>query len=146
MVSREEIVAAARSFIDTPWVHQGRLPGRGLDCVGVPVMVGKTLALPAFDIYETPPYHEMAKWNEFLGHFRAQLEEIDRRSARPGDVLCFRQFRYPCHCGIMSGPGIADEPRFVHSYRRRGRVVEEHYTDQWKNLTMAAFRYPGVED
>ncbi len=34
-MKREDFVRVARSYIGTPFHHQGRLPGVGLDCAGV---------------------------------------------------------------------------------------------------------------
>ena len=31
---RDDIVAAAREYLDTPFVHQGRVKGVGIDCAG----------------------------------------------------------------------------------------------------------------
>jgi len=44
MVTRAEIIAEARTWLKTPWRHQGRLKGIACDCVGhivcVPARVG----------------------------------------------------------------------------------------------------------
>lgn len=47
---REQIVASARSIIGTPYVHQGRVKGVGVDCVGTILIVAKELNLTQFEI------------------------------------------------------------------------------------------------
>ncbi|MBI1313693.1 hypothetical protein GC176_20565 [bacterium] len=143
MVKRAEIIEAARSCLGTKWVHQGRVPGQGIDCAGVILYTGKVLGVTD---YEPPPYQRNAKWNEFLKHFQLCFEEIQIADVRPGDILVFRQEVFPCHCGIMTDPDEQGNLRFVHSYLIRHKVVEERYSNEWRTLTRAAFRYPGVED
>jgi hypothetical protein len=46
----EQILAAARSWLGTPWRHQGRLKGVAVDCGGLIIGVGKELGLLDFDI------------------------------------------------------------------------------------------------
>ena len=40
MIARADIVAAARSLIGTPFRHQARLPGVGIDCLNLIGEVG----------------------------------------------------------------------------------------------------------
>jgi cell wall-associated NlpC family hydrolase len=46
MTSPHGIVNAARSMLNTPFVHQGRLPGVGLDCVGVVALACERAGVP----------------------------------------------------------------------------------------------------
>ena len=45
--TRADAVRVARTYIDTPFQHMGRLPGVGLDCAGVLVCVARELSLVA---------------------------------------------------------------------------------------------------
>jgi cell wall-associated NlpC family hydrolase len=47
-VDPTEIVAAARSWLGTPWRHQGRLKGIAVDCGGLIIGVGRELRLLDF--------------------------------------------------------------------------------------------------
>ena len=42
---REQIVSVARAAVGTPWHHQGRVAGLGLDCIGLLVHVARELDL-----------------------------------------------------------------------------------------------------
>ena len=44
-----EILAAARTWLGTPWRHQGRLKGVAVDCGGLILGVGRELGLLDFD-------------------------------------------------------------------------------------------------
>lgn len=48
-IDRVEIVAMARSWLGTPWIHQGRLKSVGVDCGGLIIGVGKETGLLDFD-------------------------------------------------------------------------------------------------
>lgn len=140
MVTQAEFVAKAREALGTPWKHMGRVVPYALDCVGLLLW---TLRQTNLNHYEPPAYDESAKWHQFVGFFREHLPEIKLADLRPGDVIIFRQFTFPCHCGILTEAG--PDPKFIHSYRLRGQVVEERYTDRWKKVSVTAFRVPGVE-
>jgi hypothetical protein len=138
-----DIIAAAEQTIGTPWVHEGRHPKLGLDCIGV---VLHTCRATGFSDYEPPPYPRHAQWYQFEKEFARFLIRVPNALARPSDILVFRQEIFPCHCGVMSNPRRTGEPQFIHGYIPRGRVVEEIYTDEWKRKTRAVFRFPGLED
>ena len=52
MTSRADVVAAALAWTDTPFHHQARLKGVGVDCVGLVIGVARELGLiaPDFDV------------------------------------------------------------------------------------------------
>lgn len=143
MTTRADIISYARETTDTPWVHQGRMPHVGIDCAGVVLYVARRAGVTDF---EPPPYDRHARWEDFLGYFQQHLPQIEINDARPGDVLIFRQEKYPCHCGIMTSPDPDGTPRFIHGYALRRKVTEERYTADWRKLTRAAFKYPNLED
>mgnify|MGYP003457874926 CR=1 FL=1 len=51
---RSEITAAALSMVGSPFHAQGRLPGIGLDCIGVIVCVARALNIPHTDVTAYP--------------------------------------------------------------------------------------------
>jgi len=138
-VTAAEFVAKAREAIGTPWHHQGRVVPIGVDCVGLLLWTLRQLDI---NHYEPPPYPRTALWGQFIGYFRNHLIEVPITDLRPGDVLIFRQSVYPCHCGILTEAGA--DPKFIHSYLTRKKVVEERLTMQWKPVLVTAFRVPGV--
>lgn len=133
----------ARSFVGTPFRHQGRIPGVGLDCVGV---VAKTAHLLGISDYDWTNYQRRASWaGEFESHFSRNMDRVRVPDIRAGHVAIFRQEGFPCHCGVIgsrSGRGLS----LIHAYLPRRAVVEEDFIGEWTagDRIMAAFAYRGV--
>ena len=141
---RDEIVAAARSWLGTPYRHQASRKGAGCDCLGLVRGVWRELVGP--EPVPAPPY--TPDWAEVTGEetllkaARTHLVEVPLGSARAGDVLVFRMATgVPAkHCGVLSAPG-----RIVHAYWGRA-VVETRLVPWWQRRAVAAFAFPGVEE
>jgi cell wall-associated NlpC family hydrolase len=135
---RAQVVSEARGWLGVPFRHQGRTRA-GLDCVGLLVVVGRALGLPAYDV---TGYTRRAQGMGFIEHFRANLEEVAPGSARFGDVLVFVETVYPCHTGIMSERhGV---PHLIHAHAPRRLVLEEPFAGEWRDKLRFAFRFPGA--
>jgi NlpC/P60 family putative phage cell wall peptidase len=140
---RDEIVAAARDWIGTPYRHQASLKGAGCDCLGLVRGVWRELvgaepeAMPAY----TPDWAEALGQETLLAAARRHLREVPVGAARDGDVLVFRMgMGVPAkHCGILAGDSV------VHAYWGRS-VVETRLVNWWRRRVVAAFEFPGMED
>jgi NlpC/P60 family putative phage cell wall peptidase len=140
---RAAIVAAARGWIGTPYVHQQARKGAGCDCLGLVRGVWRETCGPEPEA--VPPYTQ--DWSEAVGDerlwraARRWLRERPAAAAEPGDVLLFRMRTGAVakHLGIMSGPA-----QFVHAYSGRG-VVESALTLAWRRRVVAAFAFGGAD-
>ena len=141
--SRPAIVAAARLWLGTPYLHQASLIGVGCDCLGLLRGVWR-------DLYgvepETPgPY--TADWAEAAGQerlaaaARRHCVEIAPASARAGDILLFRwRAGLPAkHVGILT---CGD--RMIHAHD--GAMVAEVPLGLWRRRIACALSFPGVHD
>jgi len=144
---RSQIVAAAREWIGTPYVHQASLLGVGCDCLGL--VRGVFRQLFGAEPEDVPPYSP--DWSEASGDerlwraARRHLLEVERGCVRPGDMILMRmrEGMVAKHVGIAA-EGVAG-PTLIHAYSRRG-VVESPMTQSWSRLTVAAFAFPGSND
>jgi hypothetical protein len=141
-ITRAQILTAARAYLGAPFRHQGRSPA-GMDCVGLLVLVGRTLGYPHRDV---TGYSRRATGMGFLEHFHAHLDEIAPRDARVGDVLVFVESVYPCHTGILSAVAGTDVPHLIHAHALRGCVIEEPLIGEWPAKLRFAFRFRGIEE
>jgi len=141
--SQAHIVAEARSWIGTPYVHQASCKGAGADCLGL--VRGVWRAVLGEEPESVPPYSP--DWGE-----AARLETLQTAAlrwlrpspfpaVRPADVLLFRMCdgRVAKHLGIASG-----SDRFIHAYSGHG-VFESRLTAPWARRIVARFRFPVPE-
>lgn len=140
-VRRDDIVAEARAWLDTPWRHQGRTREHGIDCAGLVVKVAHGLDLSAYD---TTNYQRNARDDAFVCHFRENMIEKPVRDRQPGDVLLFRDHVFSCHSGIMTMK--KGKPHFIHAYARYRKVTEQPLDEEWINKLTYCFQFHDVED
>lgn len=136
MIPRDAVVAAAREWIGTPFHHQGRLKGVGVDCVGVVIGVVKELGISDFDV---GGYGHRPDSQEMERLARQLMAEVPPAAARPGDVLLIEVDRQPQHLAFVTGAGM------LHAYAPLRRVVEHRIDEGWRARIVAAFSLPGVE-
>lgn len=131
MTLADQILEHARRCLDTPFAHQGRVIGRGLDCAGVAFYVLDQLGLPYDDLkgYPRTPYRGMLK-----AAMDAQPSLRQVATPEPGDILLMRITKEPQHVAIYTGPGI------IHSYATVEKVVEHDLDDDWRGRIIQAYR------
>lgn len=141
---RAAIVAAARGWIGTPYLHQASLKGAGSDCLGLVRGVWREVVGPEPE--PPPPYSP--DWAEALGR-EAMLEACrrwlvdvtDDRVIAPGDVIVFRwRPDVPAkHAAIA-----VDAGSIIHAYQ--GHAVQEVALPQaWVRKVAGIFEFSGVE-
>jgi NlpC/P60 family putative phage cell wall peptidase len=134
------IVAEARSWIGTPYHHQGSLKGVGCDCIGLVRGVWRAVigpepeAMPAY----SRDWGEAAGAESLLALGRRYFRAVAIEDMAPGDVVVFRMrdHRIAKHCGILTAPD-----RFVHA-QERVPVAEVAMSDWWRRRVVGAFRFP----
>lgn len=143
MTSGRSVVAEARSWIGTPYLHQASVKGAGTDCLGLLRGVwGRLLgaepeAVPAY----TDDWAEPARKEVLLEAASRWLVRKDPADATIGDVLLFRMRDgfIAKHLGIQTE--IECEPAFVHAYTGHG-VVESPLSHPWQRRIAARFSFP----
>jgi len=136
-----EIVAIARTWIGTPYIHQASVKGAGCDCLGL--LRGVWRELRGEEPEDIPAYSP--DWAEATGNetlytaLGRHLDEIAPRDIAPGDVVLFRMAaRGPAkHCGIVAGRDGAFT--LIHARKDR-RVREEPFSPLWRQKLAFAFR------
>ncbi len=137
------IVAEARAWIGTPYLHQASVKGAGADCLGLLRGLWRALYGPEPEV--VPAYTE--DWAE-PDHREVLLEAAGRlliakpkAEAEAGDVLVFRmrEGSIAKHLGIQSEVGAA--AAFIHSYTDHG-VIESPLSQPWERRIAARFAFP----
>jgi NlpC/P60 family putative phage cell wall peptidase len=140
---QEQIIAAARAWLGTPYVHQGAARGAGCDCLGLvrgvwrAVIGAEPEAVPAYSMDWSEPQGQEQLWAAALRHLRAK----PLQAAAGGDVILFRMRARGVakHLGIQTSTGPA--PRFIHAYSGHG-VVESPLSAPWQRRIVARFAFP----
>ncbi len=152
MTARHRIVAEARSWLGTPFQHQARLKGVGVDCIQLCIGVGEATGVLSVDA---------AVYRRFQGYGRqpsprrmGEALAMHCRRIEPADVLigdmAWLEWRdeLPMHLAIIGEADGADGPRrtLIHAYARVGRVVEHGLVAEWPDRISSYWRYPGLID
>lgn len=133
------LVQEARTWIGTPFVHQGRTKGAGCDCLGLVVGVLSAFGHePEVPVYSDNP---QLKDNALFYNGLISYLKVSREVPDVGQILGFSLRRNGplAHIGILSQLGPI--PRFIHAYSTYG-VVESALTDAWQRRIVARFELP----
>jgi NlpC/P60 family putative phage cell wall peptidase len=135
-----KVIAAARSWLGTPYHDQASLKGVGCDCLGLARGVWREVV--GDEPFIVPPYSR--DWGEtglrevLAEGARGAMIEIAPEHAGAGALLLFRMMPRAIakHVGILTEVGT-----FIHAYERLG-VIEEPLTSSWRRRIAFAFLFP----
>lgn len=136
MTTAAQVVECARSFIGTPYAHQGRARGHGIDCAGLVICVAQMCGISSFDLRA---YGRQPDPAQMLHLLREHLDPVRMAKRAPGDVLSFAYWRGRVqHLGLLVSADI-----FVHSIDRHG-CIEQRLAGPWEHRLRAVYRFRGV--
>jgi cell wall-associated NlpC family hydrolase len=120
-VTRQFVVAEAKSWLGTPYHHRGRLKGIGVDCAQFPLLVYAAAGLfEAFETGDYPPgWHLHRNEERYLAAVTARARAIGETDLQPGDFALFRIGRCFSHGAI-----VIAWPRLIHAVLG-ARVMED---------------------
>ncbi|MEL6452017.1 MAG: NlpC/P60 family protein [Pseudomonadota bacterium] len=143
---QERIIAEARAWVGTPYVHQMAAKGAGCDCLGLVRGVWRGVIgqeperPPAYSMDWSEPEGEERLWAAALRH----LTPKPLAEAAAGDVILFRMRATAVakHLGIQTATGGVAS--LVHAYSGHG-VVESPLSAPWARRVVARFAFPVKE-
>lgn len=129
MITSNDIVAYARTWIGTRWVHQGRGPN-GIDCAGLLVQTAAHFDLPHEDLCG----YGRAPNKAFYQQIKRYTLPVRPKTPINGAIGIFNDSIMPCHTGIF----VVDSTGRVtvihaESWPKR-RVHEQGYDDSLQSL------------
>ena len=149
MITRLQIVHNARSWITTPYAHQGRTRGKGADCLfhlaiceelGIADKYGAPIKASDYPEYDHQP-------KDAFIHEEAVRRLIRKSAAEllPGDMVILRYGgAIPTHSAIV-GEFASPNYKTLTIIHCDGRAIVEHsLTGGWKKRVVAAFSFPNV--
>lgn len=141
-MTRREIVTFSRLLVGTAFHHQGRLPGVGLDCAGVLIVIGRHFGIvaPDFDITgysRTPSGRDMLTWLE------RYMVPTPQRQMAAGDAVAMIVDADPQHLGVLANHAHGGLS-IIHATRDRG-VIETRLMFSRAQRFVAAYAFPGIQ-
>ena len=139
----DKVVAAARSWIGTPYRHQASCKNAGTDCLGLlrgvwrEVLGEEPERPPAYSKDWSEPSRIEVLWRAAERHLLLKSLEDEA----PGDVLLFRmrEGAVAKHLGIVGQ--IGNGASFIHAFSGHG-VVESPLSAPWQRRIVARFKFP----
>jgi NlpC/P60 family putative phage cell wall peptidase len=126
------MIAAARSCLGTPFHHQGRSPGVGLDCIGLIVIA---LRAAGFTVHDRADYGRRPDGKSLVAALHAHgAHPVPTLAA--GDIVLFRYDGQPQHAALATGPD-----RMIHSFAPAGKVVETALGAYWRRRLIGIYRF-----
>lgn len=145
-ITRQKIKEIALSMRGVPFLHQGRDPRTGLDCVGLLVALGQKIGYP--EIFDVEGYRRTPSANVIKSVLGQNCDEIPIEQAGVGDIFLMRMHgRKPRHTSIL----IEDaedltrniQPAIIHANYDGVRVdLVANFPAAWY---VAGFRVRGLE-
>lgn len=128
------MIATARACLGTPFHHQGRTPGVGLDCIGLIVVAARAAGIV---IEDRTDYDRRPDGQDLLAALRAH-GLTPAESCAAGDILLFRYDRQPQHVALATGTDS-----MIHSFAPARAVVETAIGDYWRRRLCGIYRFHG---
>lgn len=147
MITRTQVVTAARGWLGTPWKHQASVKAVGADCIGLVGGVALEVGLAEAKAWAADPkckgYGRAPDPSMLLLACDMYLERIAIGAAKPADILLFKNDGgvHPQHFAIVSEPGY-----IIHAFAQSRKVAENRLDDAWKSRIVRAYRYRGIID
>jgi hypothetical protein len=137
---QQEIIKSARSFLGTPFVHQGRSEC-GVDCLGLLILISKTLNLRSRNgelLHECDilTYSRTPDADLLYQTLKNCLNETDKPQL--GAVALLNIADNPQHLGII-GDYIAGGFSLIHAYQTAGKVIENNFDISWQRRSVSFF-------
>lgn len=144
MPTRQQIVAEARTWLDTRYLHQGRRKGVGVDCIGLAGMVALATGVAGAQEWyadQTMHCYGITPDPDFLwAACNRFLDPIAPADATLADLLVMAFPRQPQHFAVVSRV----QPTYViHAYLQRRKVVENSLPIA-RSKVIAAYKFRGV--
>lgn len=139
-----EVETIARTWLGTPFHHQARCFGSGVDCINLVIAV---MGEAGYPIPSTlPPYQRVEAANQisrYMGFVTSRLitglseyaDSIDLEDRAVDDVVVFHLGGQPQHLGLFFGD------RIIHASLTDRKVIETLWNDSLENSLGSVWRW-----
>lgn len=148
---RRAMVAAARACKGTPWQHQGRIPGIGLDCIGLALAAADASGLLTPEMKSSLPfnYGRLPHQNMFLRTMREHMEIVPSLDqCKIADYVLMNVVGHPMHIGLLTDynehGGMGTPFGLLHAMVNLDNVTEQRF-DPGRLSIRAYYRMRGLD-
>jgi len=143
----QHIINTARSWLGTPFHHQGRLKGVGVDCLGLLVGIAQELELrdesgKLLISYDKLDYGHLPNEQRLMAGLVKHCNPA--RKPKEGYIGLFEIDGTARHLGVF-----AKQKHYItliHAYAPARQVVEHRFDAQWQEKLVKIFRLPSSYD
>ena len=144
-ITPDIIISQARSWLRTPFHHQGRVKGVGVDCIGLVVGVIEELKLSDGNggqlcAHDETNYSAVPDGVRLKAMLDKHLQPIMLSELAPGDIALFRFQQQPQHVGFIANRADGTLG-IVHCYSNSEVVVEHRLNEGWLSMLVQAYRF-----
>ena len=121
---RANVVAIAKSWLQTPFHHGADIKRVGVDCAQFisAVFVEAGLETPITIKGYSEQWYMHQSDELFLDYLTSRADEITIEEAKPADIVVYRFGRSFSHGGLIVNPGW---PQIIHAFRQYGVVAAD---------------------
>jgi hypothetical protein len=144
-------VAEMRTWIHTPFRHQGRMKGSGVDCIGLCLAAAHAIgAISPEQEREIPNYHRLPRHEEMRAFLEKHLRRITYAEAKPLDIVLVPLLGRSMHLGLLTdfGKHGTVEPPFglLHAMAIKEAVLEQGPFDPKTFTVRGYYRFPELDE
>lgn len=120
MLSQTHVVKEALTWLSTPYHHQGRVKGVGVDCGMLLCEVYHACGLvPYIDPRPYPAdWHLHQMEQKYLAWVKQYCDEV--QEPQPGDIVLYHFGKCVSHAGI-----VIAWPQIIHAYIKQGVILSD---------------------
>lgn len=134
-MKRKDFVEKIRTYLDTPFKHQGRIPGVGIDCAGVVICASKELGQSFEDLTN---YNMRPSQEDVLSKIIASgFYDISLDNAIPGDLVLMAYDGNIQHIAVIT----EINPMYILHAVNGKKVIEHRLDGAWKDRVRRVFRF-----
>jgi NlpC/P60 family putative phage cell wall peptidase len=138
----DKLIACAKEWIGTPYVHQASVKGVGADCVGFlkGVALETGLITPELAALLPRDYSRQPSAGELRRLTSRHLRLVPFGSRAPGDVVLMRFAEEPQHLGMLTQVSPVD---YVIHCAQHG-VLAHRLDSVWRARIVRVYRFPAL--
>lgn len=146
VADRFQALAEIRTYIGTPWVHQGRLKGKGVDCIGLVLALAQIAGLDPDALGIPADYGRFPHRGQLRRIIETHTTKVLLAEAKICDIALVAWETFPMHLIVLGNyehDGLGTPFSAIHSENRLcSRVVESRFdSPNW--ALVGCYRLPG---